>query len=385
VTTPCMTCDSVGTVESGAATSASASSVVSEGATSLGAGDEVAPEVNIVRSGPALPTPSMVPDTGSAVECYAADPKVATGTAPPAPMPSDGHSGSTGGVVPVFLGARGCAGVDSSHRHARAATSPPRRPSNPESTLPLAPSATLSGDSSYAACPTTLSGNGTCSSAAAAAAAAVVAAAGAGVGPLTPDALSTPILPNERLVTLAYRGAWVDCEALLAAGTPDVNSQGAGGYTALHHAVRHARAGTVAALLTAGADPNVPAENGRTPVWLAACYGPVGVLDTLLRGGGRVNDVAADGRSPLHAVAMYNIGDGEARLGVLLPLASWQCLHEVHEGRTAEEWARREGHNRLADMLQEVEVGHAPAFVMCGTIVGTVMLLLLLLLFTRRY
>jgi ankyrin repeat protein len=158
------------------------------------------------------------------------------------------------------------------------------------------------------------------------------------------------------LVALAAGGVWVECEALLDRPEVDVNHRGVGGYTPLHHAVRHECGAFAQALLERGATPNVIADNGRSPLWLAACYGPTGVLDTLLRAGADANVGAVDGRSPLHVLAMYNIGDGAARLERLLPAVSLACLTAPHEGKSAEQWAREDGHTQLADAIL-AEVG----------------------------
>jgi ankyrin repeat protein len=157
-------------------------------------------------------------------------------------------------------------------------------------------------------------------------------------------------------VALAAGGVWTECEALLGRPEVDLNWRGVGGYTALHHAVRHECGAFVGALLARGAAVNARADNGRSPVWLAACYGPAPILEALLAAGASANDGAHDGRTPLHVLAMYNIGDGEARLGRLLPALSLPCLLAAFEGKTAEQWAREDGHIQLADAIV-AEVG----------------------------
>lgn len=80
-----------------------------------------------------------------------------------------------------------------------------------------------------------------------------------------------------------------------------VRDRGDGGQTALHHAAGYnERAGTVQALIHAGANANARDAAGQTPLhWLAAHNGSVPVLNALLAAGANAEAADNDGNKPL--------------------------------------------------------------------------------------
>jgi ankyrin repeat protein len=135
--------------------------------------------------------------------------------------------------------------------------------------------------------------------------------------------------------------------AAVARGIPVNGRDSNGGYTALHFARE-----LVVALLAAGADANVKNNIGATAVLLCVVINTADILQLLIYGGGSVNEPDEYGNTPLIGLAMMNSGNAPVRLQVLLARPELD-LDAKYDGRTAEEWAVRMAHFKLAVTIAE--------------------------------
>ena len=89
------------------------------------------------------------------------------------------------------------------------------------------------------------------------------------------------------------------------------------GPASLHVAARNGDAGTVTALLHAGADPRATDSDGSTPLHWAAQYGHVESVAALLDAGADPRATGGDGWTPLHVAARdgHAMGRGIFRPG----------------------------------------------------------------------
>ena len=62
-----------------------------------------------------------------------------------------------------------------------------------------------------------------------------------------------------------------------------------GGWTALHHAVRHIQISLLKSLLGSHAEVNIANDIGQTPLMMAANAGCTNVADLLIQGGARLD------------------------------------------------------------------------------------------------
>jgi len=129
---------------------------------------------------------------------------------------------------------------------------------------------------------------------------------------------------------------------LAAAFSPD-------GFTALHFSAFFSSPGAAALLLEHGADPRARAQNPMRvePLHSAAAADQTQIARLLLDAGADPNAKQEGGFAPLHASAQ----NGNAELTELLIERGADASAVTDEGRTAADFAREGGHERLANSL----------------------------------
>ena len=167
----------------------------------------------------------------------------------------------------------------------------------------------------------------------------------------TPPPPSEPSL-QDLLVQAAKAGRVEDVQRLVQSGacvnTSGRDRSGALTWMPLEAAARYGRAATVRFLLSAGADVNADGV-----LYYCAGYGNEATLRVLLDAGADVKRGADPdtGEAPLIVLVRWNYHDAVARLALLLGHPDIDVT-VLHEDKTAEQWAREEGHTALADMVR---------------------------------
>ncbi len=181
--------------------------------------------------------------------------------------------------------------------------------------------------------------------------------------------LSKVILPRIRVMSRRAVDAFVDSAAddtltpegvrvaVVTKHVPVNGRRSSDGCTALLIAVTRRNRELVAALLAAGADANVKDRHGRTSVVWGAFSSTVDILQLLIDSGGSVNVADNDGVTPLISLTSFRHDCSyiPGELGVLLACSDLD-LDGKCQGRTAEEWAMKEGRGALAAAIA-AEVG----------------------------
>lgn len=162
-----------------------------------------------------------------------------------------------------------------------------------------------------------------------------------GADPNAPDDKGQPPL------VLAMRDQqFAAAEALLKAPGLQIDAANANGETALMMAALRGRLDWVQRLLALGAAVN---RSGWTPLHYAASGPEPKVIALLLERGAAIDAVAPTGHTVLMMAAGYGTIDGTQLL-----LARGADPRPRHpNGRDAAEFARRAGHDRLAEQLQQ--------------------------------
>ena len=133
---------------------------------------------------------------------------------------------------------------------------------------------------------------------------------------------------------------------LVAAGA-DVNAADRDGWTPLMVAARLGREDEARALIEAGAGVNTKSRLGWTPLIWAAYGGSLEIVSALIAAGADPNAVSAAGQTPLIRAA----GQGHLAIVHALLAAGAKVEAEVN-GRTARDWAERNGHADVAGLLE---------------------------------
>lgn len=171
---------------------------------------------------------------------------------------------------------------------------------------------------------------------------------------------------NDDLVHFAEKGLVDNVRHLIREGV-DVNSRQNDGSTALHWAVLHDQADTVAALLDAGADPVALNRNGISPMFLAVQNGNPAIVSELLDAGADPNTLSENGETILMTAAHTGRPDV---VSLLLASGALIDARDPDFQQTALMIAVREGHDEVVDMLirhgarvdARTRVGHEPAY-----------------------
>jgi ankyrin repeat protein len=147
---------------------------------------------------------------------------------------------------------------------------------------------------------------------------------------------------------------------LLDEKNADVNVGGAKeklrNQTALYLAVTRGREDLVEKLLNKGADPNIADSDGAVPL-AEACIGArltQNIVKMLLAKGANVNHQEKNGATPLIYIAANKQASPEDRRAVaqmLLDAGADKKLKDK-DGRTALDWANKQGNKDLADLLK---------------------------------
>jgi ankyrin repeat protein len=156
--------------------------------------------------------------------------------------------------------------------------------------------------------------------------------------------ISGPAFAEDGPLTLAVKAGDASAVRVLIAEGSDVDSAGADGATALHHAAQFDNIEIADLLLAADADVQARTRNGMTPLSLAALNGSTALIDRLLAGGADANEHSAEGQTALMLAALN--GRPEA-VDVLLAHGAEVNASEAFRGQTALMWAAGEG-NALA-------------------------------------
>jgi hypothetical protein len=120
------------------------------------------------------------------------------------------------------------------------------------------------------------------------------------------------------------------------------------GATILHEASRKGRVEILRYLLQNGADVNSKNYNGLTPLHVAAFCGENMVVNALIENGAEVNVKAKDNITPLHSAAVKGNLD---TVEVLISNGADVQASSSKDGSTPEDFARREGHQSVVDLL----------------------------------
>lgn len=192
-------------------------------------------------------------------------------------------------------------------------------------------------------------------------------------------------LEDENGYTVLHRAAskgYKDIVAMLLANGADVHAAGnPDGYTPLHCAVLRGHADVAETLLARGANANGRDRHGYTPLHHAAAEGHASMVEVLLQGGASADIQTKGGWPSLQmaifrgrekAVAMladsgldlnapsgeivplhYAASEGrETIVEILIAKGADVDLRDRH-GRTPLYWARRGGHDDIADLLRQ--------------------------------
>ena len=163
--------------------------------------------------------------------------------------------------------------------------------------------------------------------------------------------MGQPMVVPEAVMRSARAG---DVRALETwfAGAPDPDAS-VRGSTLLMHAVVKDRILAVSFLLGQGCDPNVPDAWGRSPLHRAAGQGLADAVALLLRRGAAVDARDARGATPLAAAAATAFSRRDEILAACLRRGASLAARD-DAGQTAEDVARRHGHDRAAAFLADV-------------------------------
>lgn len=101
-------------------------------------------------------------------------------------------------------------------------------------------------------------------------------------------------------------------------------------------------------LLEAGADVNARSNTGRTPLMSAAHRNQIQSLEFLIEAGGNLEAQDNEGTTPLILAA--RAGKVEAATWLLDHGAD--ILAEDNDGKSAEDWARENGHRQVVELIQ---------------------------------
>ncbi|HEY0138859.1 MAG TPA: ankyrin repeat domain-containing protein, partial [Nannocystis sp.] len=150
------------------------------------------------------------------------------------------------------------------------------------------------------------------------------------------------------LVQAADQGHAEIVELLAHAGSA-VDQPGLFGQTALHLAAWQGHRAVVETLLACAARTDLRDDAGMTPLALACTEDVPEVVELLLAAGAPVEERSGStDATPLIMAAI----DGQARVaGVLLHHGACRDARD-RNGRTAAEWARAEGHESVAQLLE---------------------------------
>jgi hypothetical protein len=145
------------------------------------------------------------------------------------------------------------------------------------------------------------------------------------------------------LIDAARGGDVRALQGALARGAKlNATDDGLNGWTPLLHAIHKGQAGSVTALLEAGADPNRPGRDGSTPLTMAAGYGYAPIVRELLRRGAEASlangrgetarDLALTGVTDIDRFTWFTCQDETAAL-----------LRHVKAEPSAVRWAKIKG------------------------------------------
>jgi len=132
---------------------------------------------------------------------------------------------------------------------------------------------------------------------------------------------------------------------------PDlINARAHDGFTALHLAAFFGGPGVVRILLDAGADPSITSDNPMQvlPLNSAVAGGHAGSVRALLAAGADVNAVQQQGVTPLMGAA----ASGRREIVEVLLAAGAEKAARSADGTTAADYARQRGHEDLTPLLE---------------------------------
>lgn len=152
---------------------------------------------------------------------------------------------------------------------------------------------------------------------------------------------------DARLIEAASEGNREAVASILANG-PVVDSPGADGSTALHHAIAAGHAEVVELLLAQGAQIDRPTRNSVTPLALAALNGDTAIIDQLLEAGADPNGLSGEGETPLMLAARNG---RPTAVAALLGGGAEPGLTEPYRGQTALMWAAGHGNAEAVSLL----------------------------------
>jgi len=148
----------------------------------------------------------------------------------------------------------------------------------------------------------------------------------------------------------ANTGSTAMAELLISEGA-EINATENAGLGALHIAAYAGHATMAELLIGKSADIDARAMNDTTPLHFAAYDGHTAIAELLITNGADVNAENEGGITPLHmAAAMDNTA-----IARLLISSGADVDAKTKDGLTARDYAVTEGHNKVADLLQEHE------------------------------